>query len=112
MVAKGQIMRKQVPSHLTKDVLTFATKRPSDRRESIKLGLEVLPIFNTFIFDPIWFQVLAYGQSEYVKSFGMKVNSAEGLLKIQARVLTPPTLKYGRGSKQATVQPRDGSWNM
>ncbi|KAF9055354.1 argonaute-like protein [Hymenopellis radicata] len=95
-VAPGQIMRKQVPSHLTKDVLTFATKRPSDRRESIRQGLEVL----------------AYGQSEYVKSFGMEVNSAAGLLQIQARVLTPPTLKYGRGSKQATVQPRDGSWNM
>ena len=50
-IPEGQILRKQVPSEKTKDVLNFATKRPEDRLNSIRNGLGVL----------------AYGQSEYVR---------------------------------------------
>ncbi|KAF7292384.1 Argonaute-like protein [Mycena chlorophos] len=96
VVAPGQLMRKQVPPEKTKDVLDFATKRPSDRLRSIRQGLELL----------------AYGQSEYVRQFGMNVNSAAGPLQVQARVLKPPTLRYGQGSRQPTIVPRDGAWNM
>ncbi|KAF7301729.1 Argonaute-like protein [Mycena indigotica] len=95
-VAPGQLMRKQVPPEKTKDVLDFATKRPADRLRSIKNGL----------------QLLAYGQSEYVRQFGMNVNSSAGPLNVQARVLKPPTLRYGPGSRQPTITPRDGAWNM
>ncbi|KNZ81482.1 Protein argonaute-2 [Termitomyces sp. J132] len=95
IVPPGQIMRKQVPPEKTKEVLDFATKRPGDRLRSIVDGLAVL----------------AYGQSEYVRQFGMHVDTS-GPLKVQARVLKPPTLKYGIGSKQLTIVPKDGSWNM
>lgn len=93
-VPPGQIMRKQVPPHLTKDVVEFSTMKPIDRFESIKKGL----------------QVLSYGQSEYVRQFGMNVN--DKMIELTARVLDPPTLKYGQGSKRATVRPANGSWNM
>ncbi|KAJ7047297.1 argonaute-like protein [Mycena alexandri] len=96
MVPPGQLMRKQVPPEKTKDVLDFATKKPGDRLRSIVNGLEVL----------------AYGQSEYVRQFGMTVDHAAGPLKITARVLKPPMLKYGPGSRQMTISPRDGAWNM
>lgn len=46
-------------------------------------------------------KVLAYGQSEYVRQFGMHVEQSP--LKIQARVLEPPTLRYGQGSRQQTI---------
>ncbi|KAJ7368370.1 argonaute-like protein, partial [Mycena albidolilacea] len=95
-VPPGQLMRKQVPPEKTKDVLDFATKKPLDRLQSIKNGLSVL----------------AYGQSEYVRQFGMHVDNAAGPLKVQARVLKPPMLKYGPGSRQASITPRDGAWNM
>ncbi|KAJ7904588.1 argonaute-like protein [Mycena olivaceomarginata] len=95
-VPPGQLMRKQVPPEKTKDVLDFATKKPLDRLQSIKNGLGVL----------------AYGQSEYVRQFGMHVDNAAGPLKVQARVLKPPMLKYGPGSRQACITPRDGAWNM
>ncbi|KDQ64588.1 hypothetical protein JAAARDRAFT_116696 [Jaapia argillacea MUCL 33604] len=78
-VPPGQIMRKQVPPEKTKDVLDFATKKPQDRLASIRNGLGVLQ----------------YGQSEYVRQFGMVVNETGGALKLGARVLQPPTLKYG-----------------
>ena len=48
-------------------------------------------------------QVLAYGQSDYVRQFGMAVDEAAGPLKIQARVLKAPMLKYGPTSKQPTI---------
>lgn len=87
MIEEGQIMRKQVPPEKTKDVLDFATKKPADRLRSIAEGLNVLQ----------------YGQSEYVKQFGMKVSPNAGPLKISARVLPAPTLKYGLGSRQAAI---------
>jgi eukaryotic translation initiation factor 2C len=54
--------------------------------------------------------VLSYGQSEYVRQFGMNVN--DKMIEVTARVLDPPTLKYGPGSKQATIRPAHGAWNM
>ncbi|KAI0702894.1 argonaute-like protein [Cytidiella melzeri] len=93
-VPPGQIMRKQVPPERTKAVLEFATKKPHERLASIREGLGVLQ----------------YGQSEYVRQFGLHVN--EQSVSIKARVLPPPTLKYGVGSKQPTITPRDGGWNM
>jgi eukaryotic translation initiation factor 2C len=79
-------MRKQVPPEKTSSVLEFATKKPEARLESIVKGL----------------QVLQYGQSEYLRSFGLSVDSS-GPVKIQGRVLNPPTLLYGQGSRQPTV---------
>lgn len=40
-VPPGQILKKAVPPEKTKDVLEFATKKPSDRLKSIINGLEV-----------------------------------------------------------------------
>ncbi|KZT20385.1 argonaute-like protein [Neolentinus lepideus HHB14362 ss-1] len=95
-VPPGQIMRKQVPPEKTKDVLDFATKRPEDRLQSIRNGLSVLE----------------YGQSEYVRQFGLVVDETAGPLTINARVLDTPVLRYGRGSRQPTIKPANGSWNM
>ena len=84
-IPPGQIMRKQVPSTKTKDVLDFATKRPDQRLESIR---DVLKVFN-------------YQQSQYMSDFGMHVD--ENPVMVNARVLVPPTLRYGPGSKQPTI---------
>ncbi|KAF7366306.1 Protein argonaute-2 [Mycena sanguinolenta] len=89
-----ELVRKEVPDEKKADLVAFATKAPKDRLESIKNGMEVL----------------AYGQSEYVRKFGLQVDP--NVLATKARVLRPPTLKYGTGGKAATVEPRNGSWNM
>jgi len=84
-ILPGQIMRKQVPSTKTKDVLDFAMKRPNERLKIIRDGL----------------QMLNYWQSEYMHDFGMRVD--ENPLTLNARVLVPPTLRYGAGSKRPTI---------
>jgi len=95
-VPAGQIMRRQIPSDKTDQVVQFSTMKPVDRFRSILAGRDVLE----------------YGQSQYVRTFGLNVKTDEGLLPITGRVLDPPTLKYGQTSKQPTIKPRDGSWNM
>ncbi|GJE88331.1 protein argonaute [Phanerochaete sordida] len=95
-VPAGQIMRKQVPPDKTKAVVEFSTKRPRERFASIEAGLGVL----------------AYGQSEYVRQFGLHVDVDHGPLAINSRILTPPTLQYGEGSRSRTIVPKDGKWNM
>lgn len=47
------------------------------------------------------FQVLQYGQSEYVRAFGMSVTPTP--ISVQARVLAPPVLRYGPGSAEPTI---------
>lgn len=85
-VVPGQIMRKQVPPEKTKDVLEFATQKPEARLTSIRNGLGVLQ----------------YGQSPYLRSFGLAIDSTAPV-DIKARVLQPPTLVYGAGSRQQTI---------
>ncbi|KAH7105502.1 eukaryotic translation initiation factor 2C [Auriculariales sp. MPI-PUGE-AT-0066] len=93
-IPPGQIMKKQVPPTKTKDVLEFATKKPEHRLKSIRDGLAVLN----------------YSQSTFMTDFNMRVDESQ--MTTNARVLVPPTLRYGQGSKQSTIVPRDGAWNM
>jgi len=73
-------------------------------------------------------QVLAHGQSEYVREFGMAVTPDP--IVVKARVIAPPVLLYGPGSKEPTIvglfhnlileiqltitleRPGNGQWNM
>ncbi|KAJ7690020.1 argonaute-like protein [Mycena olivaceomarginata] len=74
-----QLVKKEIPEKKA-DLVAFATKSPNHRLASIGKGMEVL----------------AYGQSEYVRKFGLRVNPT--VMSTKARVLTAPTLKYGAGS--------------
>ncbi|KAM6496588.1 hypothetical protein JOM56_007061, partial [Amanita muscaria] len=68
----GQISRYQVPPDVTKKVVEFATMRPMDRFRSIQ-GV----------------RSLAYGQSEYVRQFGLTIDTSQPI-NINARILNPP----------------------
>jgi len=93
-VMPGQIMRKQIPPDMTSEIVEFSKMNPAQRLSSIKAGLNVLQ----------------YGQSEYVRAFGMNVNLNP--ISVVARVLPPPMLRYGPGSAEATIRPFNGQWNM
>ncbi|KAG8686518.1 hypothetical protein FRC08_012472, partial [Ceratobasidium sp. 394] len=93
-IIPGQLMRKQLPPQLTSSVLSFSTKVPDQRLNSIVAG----------------HSVLQYGQSEYMRQFGMTVSQTpESCL---ARVLPTPALNYGAGSKRKQIKPANGSWNL
>ncbi|KAG8735364.1 hypothetical protein FRC10_010683 [Ceratobasidium sp. 414] len=93
-IIPGQLMRKQLPHQLTSSVLSFSTKVPDQRLNSIVAG----------------HSVLQYGQSGYMHEFGMTVSQTpESCL---ARVLPTPALNYGAGSKRKQIKPANGSWNL
>lgn len=46
-------------------------------------------------------QYLQYGQSEYVRNFGMTID--ESPLSTNARIIEPPKLKYNASSLQPTI---------
>ncbi|TFY68234.1 hypothetical protein EVJ58_g1134 [Rhodofomes roseus] len=84
-VIPGQMIKKQLSPDVTSKFVEFSTKE---------------------------LKVLAHGQSEYVRQFGLTVRPDAQPLSTPARVLEPPTLRYGRDSKQPTIQPRSGTWNL
>ncbi|KAF8803024.1 argonaute-like protein [Phlegmacium glaucopus] len=94
-VPRGQFMRKEIPPDKVRNILQFSTKKPQERLESIQGGL----------------QYLRYGQSDYVRNFGMTID--ENPLSTNARIIKPPRLRYNETSLQPyIVNPGRGSWNM
>ncbi|KAF7295912.1 Argonaute-like protein [Mycena chlorophos] len=93
-VLPGQLFKKEFPDDKRTEMVEFSTQKPPDRFQSIRNSL----------------QVLAYGQSDYVRKFGMDIGTE--LIRTKARVLNPPRLKYGGTGPKAIVEPRTGTWNM
>ncbi|KAH6915370.1 argonaute-like protein [Coprinopsis sp. MPI-PUGE-AT-0042] len=99
IVPEGQMMRKQIPAEKIPDVLKFSTNPPNERLAKIRNASSVL----------------AYSTSEYIQSFGLQIS--RDTAKIPARVLAPPSLKYGPNpnpKKMAASKavPVNGAWNM
>ncbi|SJK96819.1 uncharacterized protein ARMOST_00065 [Armillaria ostoyae] len=95
-IVPGQLSRAELNPDATRDMVKFATKRPDQRLSAIQTGI----------------QVLAYGQSRYVRDFGLDIKTGTLPMEIRARMINAPELKYGPGSKQLIVRPRDGAWNL
>ncbi|KAF8176438.1 Piwi domain-containing protein [Mycena galopus ATCC 62051] len=97
-VVPGQHLRTGLQVDMNRPRRALSVRPPIERLQSLEKGL----------------QVLGYGQSDYVREFGVTVETS--LLSTIARVLDPPTLKYRSGSnaqgEHIEVQPRNGSWNM
>ncbi|KAK0229319.1 argonaute-like protein [Armillaria nabsnona] len=95
-IVPGQLSQADLNPDATRDMVKFATKRPAQRLSAIQTGI----------------QVLAYGQSRYVRDFGLDIKTGSLPMEIPARMINAPELKYGPGSKQPIVRPRDGAWNL
>ncbi|KAF9472086.1 argonaute-like protein [Pholiota conissans] len=96
IVLKGQFVSRDVaiPPAQVASVLEFATKKPRERLEAIKAGM----------------QQLQFQTSDYISQFGMSIDLRP--LKVTARVMDPPNVKYSGTGRQASVTPRNGAWNM
>lgn len=102
-VPMGQFMRKQIPEDKVKDVLEFSTRKPDERLQRIRDGLQVRYLMNIQFVKLIILgdQYLRYGQSQYVKDFGMTID--ENPLSTEARVIEPPQLRYNNASLQPSI---------
>jgi eukaryotic translation initiation factor 2C len=97
-------MRKQIPADKTNEVVEFSKLSPQQRLANIRHGLGVRNFpqakMNLVNVNGTT-QVLAHGQSEYVREFGMAVNPDP--IVVKARVIAPPVLRYGPGSRELTI---------
>ncbi|KAK0460769.1 hypothetical protein IW261DRAFT_1577467 [Armillaria novae-zelandiae] len=93
-IIPGQLSRAELNPEATWGMVKFATKRPDQRLSAIQTGI----------------QVLAYGQSRYVRDFGLDIKTGALPMEIPARMINAPELKYGPGSKQLTVRPE--GWSL
>ncbi|KAJ7612202.1 argonaute-like protein [Roridomyces roridus] len=95
-VPEGQFCKKELPERAKSEAVKLASQKPGERLASIR-GAH---------------QVLQYGQSEYMREFGIAVDNQ--LLSVPGRILPAPQLKYGSNKNPAAVNvtPRDGAWNM
>ncbi|KAF7327058.1 Argonaute-like protein [Mycena kentingensis (nom. inval.)] len=93
-VLPGQLFKKDFPDEKRTEMVEFSTQKPPERLASIRASI----------------QRLAYGQSEYVRKFGLNV--ANDVITAEARIIDPPKLKYGGTGAGANIIPRFGAWNM
>ncbi|KAF7314910.1 Argonaute-like protein [Mycena indigotica] len=93
-VLPGQLFKKEFPDEKRTDMVEFSTQKPKERFTSIRNSL----------------QVLQYGQSDYVRKFGVTIGTE--LIKSTARIIQAPRLKYGGAGGGTTVDVRGGTWNM
>ncbi|KAF8920790.1 Piwi domain-containing protein, partial [Mucidula mucida] len=95
-VIAGQLVKKEIPPDAVAKVVEFATKKPGDRFNAIKNATHVF----------------GYGVSDYVREFGLNVNTDALPMGINGRVLPVPKLQYGKQKGTNHETPIKGSWNM
>ncbi|KAK7450611.1 hypothetical protein VKT23_012921 [Stygiomarasmius scandens] len=96
LVMPDEIARKQTPPELTKGRVDFSRNISAERMDNIRQEVQMLP----------------YGQSKYVRNFGLNTQANGSFPEVDARIIKPPKLKYGSSSKQPTLEPKGGQWNM
>jgi hypothetical protein len=88
-----------------RDILRFSGIPPRDRERSILNGLGVC-MFGLGRWPYVLimcYQVLQYGQSQYVRQFGIDVPNPPRLVQLDARRIDAPKLNYNPTSKQPNV---------
>ncbi|KAJ2800361.1 hypothetical protein H4R21_003204 [Coemansia helicoidea] len=93
-IVENQRYKGKLNDAQTADMVRFACRRPGDNMGRIN---DVL-------------QQLNFNSSPMVQAFGLSLNTR--LAEVESRVLPAPTLSYGRGSRDPSVTPVDGAWNM
>ena len=81
----------------TSNMIKFAVTLPKDRWAAVQQGCRLLNWPN----DP------------YLSHYGLQINPNAS--KVKARVLPPPEVRFGQGSKELTIKPMDmqqGRWRL
>jgi eukaryotic translation initiation factor 2C len=55
-------------------------------------------------------QLLQHEENEYLKEFNIQIDPE--MITLDAKILDTPTISYHPASKEPTIVPRDGSWNL
>ena len=92
-IPNGQRYVRKLNELQTADMIKIANASPKDRFASIKAGISCLK-----------------EDQGYYDNFKMSFGS--DMLQVQGRVLQPPVIHYSKSSREPTIQPSLGAWNM
>jgi eukaryotic translation initiation factor 2C len=93
-IVPGQRHLKKLNEKQTSEMIKFTCQAPHVRSNKISTGMTLLH----------------QRDDEYLRQFGIQVSNE--MMTIPARVLPAPTLSYHPASKEPTIQPKEGSWNL
>ncbi|KAJ2343044.1 hypothetical protein GGF43_005792, partial [Coemansia sp. RSA 2618] len=93
-VADNQRYRGKLNERQTADMVKYACQRPNENRNRIIDAL----------------RQLNFAESPVTAAFGMALSG--NLSEIESRVLPAPTINYGRSSREPSLSPASGAWNM
>ncbi|KAJ1914760.1 hypothetical protein H4219_004640 [Mycoemilia scoparia] len=93
-VVSGQRYKKRLDPYQTENMIKFTCQRPRDREEKIYEGS----------------RLLNYANNNDLKGFGIQVSGRTKM--VNARELPVPTIKYNPASREKTITPFGGAWNL
>ena len=93
-IIPGQRFPRRLNELQTAGMVKATAVRPGDRFNTIQNGRGLL----------------AYERDPYATNFGLNVGGQ--MMEVQGRVLPLPTLEYHPSSREKTLQPRGGGWNL
>ncbi|KAG0053940.1 eukaryotic translation initiation factor 2C, 2 [Gryganskiella cystojenkinii] len=93
-VVEGQRFPKKLDDRQTAEMIKFTQQPPLERANKIREGLHILN----------------YDNNDYLKDFGLKVS--DQMTTVQARILKAPTINYRPSSREASIVPKNGAWNL
>ncbi|RKO87447.1 hypothetical protein BDK51DRAFT_17710, partial [Blyttiomyces helicus] len=94
VVLQGQRILRKLNEKQTSDMIRFTCQPPSVRSQKISSG----------------FNLLLTSDNAYLSDFNVSISRE--MATVNARVLPVPTLSYHPSSRESTIVPREGSWNL
>lgn len=92
-IPAGQRYMHKLDGVQTSEMIKIANRRPTERMSNIRQGIELIN-----------------QQGEYLQNFNIKIG--QELVTVNGRVLPPPTVFYGKQSRDSEIVPSMGAWNL
>lgn len=92
-IPSGQRYMRKLDGQQTSDMIKIANRKPQERMGSIHRATGLLK-----------------QHTEYLDEF--KMGFGQELLTVNGRVLEPPTIFYGKQSREPEMRPSQGAWNL
>ncbi|KAJ2872895.1 hypothetical protein GGH93_003647, partial [Coemansia aciculifera] len=93
-IGENQRYKGHLDENQTADMVKFACQRPGENMSRIRQVLGQTDL----------------GNQPVVKAFGLSLHNE--LAEVDARVLAAPTVNYSPSSREASLVPQNGAWNM
>lgn len=90
----GQRYPRRLNELQTADMVKATSTRPDQRANKILSGIDAM----------------GYDRDQYLQGFGLKIDN--DMMTVNARVIPPPSLQYHPSSRERTLTPQNGGWNL